>query len=153
MYRYIDSKPFINRTILADINRLKKSDATALNSAEDIKKFINNLFESKFLLAMLSRGSDDSSESFSPYLIQSDMGYILPIFTNKFDILKESDMFDDYTIYVDNFSNIILIYKTLLNTLGQLYISIDPFGTNYILDKGMIDNAITIAANNLNELN
>ena len=150
MYIYQDDMPFMNRTIIKDIKNLKENDNVNNDVMADIKKFIDDLFNSKFLLAMLSRSSTQTEEAFSPYLINSDFGYILPIFTSKIEILREQDMFDDFTIYVDHFSNILLMYKALVDRVnGNLYISIDPFGHNYILDKEMIDDAIDIIADKL----
>ena len=136
MQVYDKKRPYINRQILIDLKDLK--DNKDLNST---KRFISDLFNSKFLCAMLSRGRNETSEAFSPYILEcegeNEGEYVLPIFTNDFEVLKNNNDFKEYTTYLLDFDDILGIY-TAINSEMPLSIVIDPYGTNFFLTETMI---------------
>ncbi len=134
MQIYDKNRPYINRQTLIDIKQLSLSA-----TIDTTKKMVENIYKGKFLCPMLCRGRKKNAEQFSPYLLTSDdVEYVLPIFTNELEINRCKEDFDEYTVYLCDFADILGIYTALAKSL-PISIVIDPYGTNFILTKEMID--------------
>lgn len=134
MQIYDKNRPYVNRQTLIDIKQLALSP-----TLDTTKKMVENIYKSKFLCPMLCRGRRGSFEQFSPYLLTNDdEEYVLPIFTNELEINRCKEDFDEYTVYLCNFADILGIYTALATKLS-IFIAIDPYGTNFILTQDMIE--------------
>ena len=135
MQVYNNKKPFINRQILIDLKEMNSA-----KTLESTITFIHDLYDSKFLCAMLSRGKRGDSEAFSPYLLNcydEDDTYYLPIFTNELEVLKASKEFEQYTTYLLEFDDILNLFAAI-NGETPISLVIDPYGTQYTITSSML---------------
>lgn len=134
MQIYNDKKTFINRQILKDLKEMNSK-----KTIEATITFMKDLYNSKFLCAMLSRGKHGNNETFSPYLLrcEDETTFYFPVFTNEIEILKASKDFDDYTVYLLDFEEIVNLLKAL-NTEMSVAILIDPEGVQYSITPSML---------------
>lgn len=134
MQVYNNRKPFINRQILIDLKNMNTK-----KTIESTVDFMKDLYNSKFLCAMLSHGKRGNNETFSPYLLNcyDDDVYYFPIFTSEIEVLKASQDFENYTTYLLDFEDIQKLFATI-NSETPISLVIDPYGVQYTITSSML---------------